>query len=118
MIKKISSLISNLKGTYRHYFVRKKSPISYIWWSNILRRDCMFSGSYSVAIATVEPDCAISMQMGAPNDNKLTITVYDGDNQCVASVDIKLSYRSMKRIHKGFNEASAISRRVLKEESE
>ena len=102
---------------FRHYFIRRKSPLSYIWWSGILHRDISYEGVYDIAVATAEqPDCAISLSSGAPSDNYMNICVYDGNNNLSHKVRIKLSYKSMQKIKAGFREARKESMRIIKEE--
>ena len=108
--------MSNLYNWYRYYFIRKKSPLSYIWWSDILKRHIGSEGVYNISIATVEPDCAISLSYGSPKDNKLTILVYDSNNKLRHKVDVKLSYRSMMKIKSGFREARKESLNILRGE--
>lgn len=103
---------------YRFYFIRKKSPLSYIWWSNILKRDIGGQGSYQINIASAtSPDGAIWISYGAPKDNHITITIYDSQNKKIAEVKIKLNYKSMKKLSDGFDKAFVISRKNIKKES-
>lgn len=112
-------MYQNIRHWYRYYFVRKKSPLSWIFWGDILRRQLSWQGSYQVSIAAAgEPDCAISLSKGAPHDNKVIIAVYDTNEKLVETVEIPLSYRSMVRVIDGFNKASAISRRTIKAEGD
>lgn len=115
-MSKLRNALSSIRYRFSYYFVRKKSPLSYIWWRDILRREISSEGMYNVAIATVEPDCAISLSSGAPSDNHMEICVYDTNNRLRHRVQIKLSYKSMKKIRAGFNEAQRESRKILKEE--
>lgn len=110
------SLLRSIKPWFRHYFVRRKSPLSYIWWSDILKRDVSSEGVYNIALATVEPDSAIILSSGAPRDNYLEICVYDSDNKLRHTVEVKLPYRHIKRVKSGFHQAFRLSREILKEE--
>lgn len=103
---------------FRYYFIRKKSPLSWIFWGEIMRRQSSSVGMYQVSIATAgAPDCAISLSRGAPGENNIEICVYDGDDKHVDTVYIPLSYGAMGRVQDGFHRASAISRKLIEEES-
>ena len=107
--------MSRIYDWYRYHFVRKKSPLSYIWWSDILKRNIGSEGVYNVSIATVQSDCAISLSYGAPDKNRFTILVYDAQDRLKHKVEVKLSYRSMMKIKSGFAEARRESLKILKE---
>ena len=114
----IKNYYYNFRAWFRYYFIRKKSPISYIWWSDILKRDIRSVGMYQTSIAATTPDCAIGLSSGAPSDNHMTICIYDSDDKLVDRVEIKLSYKSMRKIMNGYDRAFAISRAKIKEENE
>lgn len=116
MREKENRMFQRIYQFYRFYFVRKKSPLSYIWWQNILHRHVGFEGSYQVSIATVdEPDADISFSYGAPSDNYMSLKLYDNENNLYHKVKIPLSYRSMMKIQAGFNEASREIRKNIRE---
>ena len=110
--------MSKIRDYLRYYFIRKKSPISYIFWRDILGRVMMSSGVYNICIASrKKPDCGITLDTGAPKENMMSIHVYDKDNKLIDTVDIKLSYRTVRRIYKGFREAYKMSlENITKEE--
>lgn len=108
--------MNNLRYWFRYYFIRKKAPLSWIWWHNILRRDFDSVGMYPVSIAESGfPDCAISLNRGAPEDNHIEIVVYDASDKIVETIRIPLSYNSMNRVIEGFDKAFALSRKSIKE---
>lgn len=78
----------------------------------------MSSGVYNICIASrKKPDCGITLDTGAPKENMMSIHVYDKDNKLIDTVDIKLSYRTVRRIYKGFREAYKMSlENITKEE--
>jgi hypothetical protein len=108
---------TSLYYKFRYYFIRRKAPLSWIWWGEVMRRESSSQGMYQVSIAAVgQSDAAISLSRGAPGDNTIEITIYDGGDTAVETVRINLSYRDMGRVMKGFNEAFRISRKqILKE---
>lgn len=109
--------MSKTRDYFRYYFIRKKSPISYIFWRDILKREMISSGLYNVNIATeIRPDCAITLETGTPKENMMSIHIFDKDDELIDTVDIKLSYRSVRRIHKGFREAYRISLENIRKE--
>lgn len=108
-------MYQTIRQWYRYYFVRKKSPLSYILWSDILNRDISSEGMYEVSLAWKDgPDAAISFSTGAPQDNHIEITVYAEGNKILETVYIQLSYRSMRKIREGFTKAATASRRQIK----
>lgn len=109
--------MSKIKDYFRYYFIRKKAPISYIFWQDILKRKMISSGLYNVNIATeLRPDCGITLETGTPKENKMSIHIFDKDDELIDTVDIKLSYRTVRRIYKGFREAYKISLESIREE--
>lgn len=111
-------MLHRFRYLFRYYFIRKKSPLSYIWWCNVLRRDTSSEGLYALQLAdSSTPDAALCLKTGAPKDNVMEIIVYDGDNTRLETVEVKLSYHSMKKIREGFHKATAISRQCIKEEN-
>lgn len=102
---------------FRHYFIRKKSPLSWIFWGEIMRRESSTVGMYPISIAAVNsPDCAICLNRGAPGENSIEICIYDSTDSPAKSVRIPLSYKSMRRVMKGFDLAYAESFKIIKEE--
>lgn len=79
----------------------------------------MSSGLYDVCLVnTKKPDGAIRLGTRAPKDNKMSIHIFDKDNKLIDTVDIKLSYRTVRRIYKGFREAYRISLENIRKEEE
>lgn len=110
---------TNLYYKFRYYFIRQKAPLSWIFWGDILRRESSSVGLYGLRIATVgENDCAIALNRGAPKDNYIEIIIHDMNNKPFDVVTIPLSYRDMGRVMKGFDKASSISRKKIKEEAQ
>lgn len=105
--------MSRIKDWFEYYFIRKKAPLSYILYSDILKREMSIQGVYGLELAS-KSDCAITLNSGTPKENKISINIYDG-KKLIDTVDIRLSYRSMQKIKKGFNEAWAISNQAIKE---
>jgi hypothetical protein len=104
---------------FRYYFIRRKAPLSWIFWGEMLRRESSSSGMYQVSIAAAgQPDCAISLSRGAPKDNNIEICIYDNSDKLVDTVCIPLSYRSMGRVMDGFNKAFAVSRAQIRKENQ
>ena len=110
------SLYQKIRNWFRFYFIRQKSPLSYIWWKDILHRDTSSEGMYGICIATTTPDCAISLSSGSPKENVMEICVYDSNNKLLETIKVKLPYRSKLKIKEGFNKAWAVSRASLKKE--
>lgn len=111
------SRISNIRYWFRYYFVRKKAPLSWIFWGQMLHRETVSQGMYPINIASAsDPDCAIDISMGAPRDNRISICIYDAKGGLVETIQIPLSYRSMKRVFAGFDKASSVSRKIIKAE--
>jgi len=104
--------MSRIKDWFNYYFVRKKSPLSYILWQDILRREVSTWGMFSISIAKTPAECALSISMGAPKDCFIGIYNYDDENILKDTVEIKLPYRYMKRISNGFEKAHKISRSI------
>lgn len=102
---------------FRYYFIRKKAPLSWILWGEIMRRESSSVGMYAVSIAVAgQPDCGISLSRGAPGDNNIEINIYDGNDKLIDTVLIPLTYRQMGRVMAGFNKAYSISRKKIEEE--
>lgn len=102
---------------FRYYFIRKKAPLSWIFWGEIMRRESSSVGMYQISIAAANaPDCAILLSRGAPGENNIEINIYDGNDKLFETINIPLSYKSMGRVMKGFDRASSISRKKIKEE--
>lgn len=93
---------------FRYYFIRKKAPLSWIFWGEIMRRKSESVGMYDVSIAAVG-DCGISLSRGAPGNNNIEIVVYDREDEIVDIVLIPLGYRKMGRVMKGFDRAFSTS---------
>jgi len=111
--------MNRLYQWYRYYFVRKKAPLSWIWWHDVLRRNSTSVGMYDISLAALnQPDAGISLSCGAYGDNTIEITVYDGYRKPVEMVTINLSYRDAVRVMDGFERAFSISRRQIKKENE
>lgn len=109
---------STLYYKFRYYFIRHKAPISYIFWSEILRRENISQGNYSISLAWIDgPDASIWIER-KPRDSGMSITVQDSEGNSVDTVWIPLSYRTMGKIFNGFNKASSISYKNIKEENE
>ncbi|SRR5216117_2208641 len=120
-MSKVTSWFYNTQLYYkfRHYFIRKKSPLSWIFWGEIMRRESSSQGTYSVSIALAgQPDCAISLNRGAPKDNNIEICVYDSNDKLIDTVYIPLSYKSMGRVMRGFDKAFVVSAKKIREEYE
>jgi hypothetical protein len=110
--------MQKIRYWFRYYFIRKKAPLSYILWCHILRREVVYSGSYAVSIAAANaPDGSISLNQGAPGNNSIEIDLYDAYNKRFHTVKIELSYRSMKKVRAGFDEAFQVSRQKIREEN-
>ncbi len=109
----------SIRSWYRYWFVRKRSPLSYIWWCSVLRRAVESHGMYRINIASRdEPDCALQLSCGAPQDNCIVVCIYDEDNTLFDTVKIKLNYRDARRVIDGFSKAFAISRNKMREEEQ
>lgn len=94
---------------FRHYFIRRKSPVSYILWSEILRRDLSYcSGILTPFVPRSEDLLRIetSIESGAPRDNKIEFSVYDDDGKYIRSFQAKLTYRDSQRIRKAAEKAN------------
>lgn len=109
---------TSLYYKFRYYFIRKKAPLSWIFWGEIMRRESSSQGNYDVSIAAARaPDCTISLSRGAPGENNIEIHVYNSKNEFIETICIPLGYRGMERVMRGFNKASAVSRRTIREEN-
>lgn len=76
-----------------------------------------FVGMYPMSLAAIgENDAAISLSEGC-QENGIEICLYDAENKMYTSVKITLSRKDAKRVIDGFNEASTISRRKIREEN-
>lgn len=108
---------TSLYYKFRYYFIRKKAPLSWIFWGEVMRRESSSQGTYQISIAAVgEPDCVISLSRGSPGENNIEITIYSSSDKPIETVLIPLSYRSMGRVMRGFNKAFSISRKQIKVE--
>ncbi len=94
----------NLRNKFRYYFIRKKSPLSYILWSDILRREMSYDSLPS------DHNIIIRISTGAPKDNYLRINVHDEDGDFIGAASAKISYRDALRISKAASKAHGIDR--------
>lgn len=102
---------------FRYYFIRKKAPLSWMFWGDIMHRQSSSQGMYAVNVASAgDPDCAISLSRGAPGDNNIEICVYDAEDNLIDTVLIPLTYRQMGRVMSGFDKAFSVSRKKIREE--
>lgn len=109
---------ANPKYMFRYYVIRKKASLSDLVWSGILDRAHESTGMYNVELATRDwCDAAISLRRGGWGDNHLEIVIYDGEDKPSQMVRVGLSYRSMTKVMRGFDDAMVISRRIIQEEN-
>ena len=95
---------------FRYYFIRKKSPLSYILWSNILKRDLSYSSGILTPFVPRKDErlrIETGINLGAPKDNKIEFDVYGIDGKHVKTFTAQLTYKDAKRIQEAARDASS-----------